>query len=78
MSPRVAGFRAAGLHCGIKPGGDSDLALIVSECPAAAAGVFTRNRFPGAPVVLSRARLRRGRAQVVVINSGISLQATMP
>jgi glutamate N-acetyltransferase/amino-acid N-acetyltransferase len=44
----------------------------VSDVPAAAAGVFTRNRFPGAPVVLSRARLRKGRAQAVVINSGIS------
>ena len=72
MPRRVEGFRAAGLHCGVKPGGDSDLALIVSECPAAAAGVFTRNRFPGAPVILSRARLRRGRAQAVVVNSGIA------
>jgi len=72
VRPRVRGFAAAGLHCGIKPSGDLDLALIASDCPAAAAGVFTRNRFPGAPVVLSRRRLRRGRAQVVVVNSGIS------
>lgn len=72
MAPRVPGFRAAGLHCGIKGSGKPDLALIVSDRPAAAAGVFTRNRFPGAPVVLSRRRLRRGRARAVVINSGIS------
>ncbi len=72
MPPRVPGFKAAGLHCGIKAGGDLDLALIVSERPAVAAGVFTRNRFPGAPVELSRAHLRRGRAQAVVINSGSS------
>jgi len=72
MPPRVQGFRAIGLHSGIKPSGDPDLALIASDCPAVVAGVFTRNRFPGAPVILSRARVRNGRAQAVVINSGIS------
>lgn len=72
MPPRVRGFLATGLHCGVKPSGAPDLALIASERPAAAAGLFTRNRFPGAPVVLSRARLRRGRAQAIVVNSGVS------
>ena len=38
--------------------------------PAAAAGVFTRNRVKAAPVLLSRARLRRGQAQAIVVNSG--------
>ena len=73
MPPSVPGFAATGLHCGIKPSGEADLALIASDCPAVAAGVFTRNRFPGHPVILSRGRLRRGKcAQAVVINSGIS------
>ena len=76
MAYRVAGFRAAGVSCGIKPSGALDLALIVSDFPANAAAVFTRNRFPGAPVRVSRAHLRDGRARAVVVNSGISNVAT--
>jgi len=73
LSPvEVSGFRAAGIACGIKPSGNPDLALVVSERPAAAAAVFTSNRFPGAPVVVSKAHLRGGRARGVVVNSGIS------
>jgi len=68
----VRGFRAAGIACGIKPSGKPDLALIVSDRPAAAAAVFTTNRFPGAPVVVSREHIRRGRARGVVVNSGVS------
>jgi len=67
----VPGFRAAGVRCGIKKSGP-DLALLVSEGPAAAAGVFTRSTVVGAPVELSRARVRRGRARVIVANSGVS------
>jgi glutamate N-acetyltransferase/amino-acid N-acetyltransferase len=67
----VAGYRAAGVHCGIKPEA-LDLALLVSDTPAAVAGVFTRSTVVGAPVELTRARVRSGRARAVVINSGIS------
>lgn len=63
------GFRAAGIHCGIKPE-RPDLALILSEVPAAAAGTFTQIKTRSAPVILSEARLRAGRAQAVLINSG--------
>ena len=76
MAYRVAGFRAAGVRCGIKPSGALDLALFVSDSPANAAAVFTRNRFPGAPVRVSRAHLRDGRARAVVVNSGNSNVAT--
>jgi len=72
----LEGFRASGVACGIKPSGRPDLALIVSERPAAAAGVFTRSRFPGAPVVVSRRRMRSGQARAVVCNSGVSNVAT--
>ncbi len=72
MAYRVPGFRAAGVRCGIKRPGALDLALIVSDRPAVAAGVFTRNRVPGAPVIVSRDHLRGGRAQAIVVNSGIS------
>ena len=67
----VPGFRASGICCGIKDG-DPDLALIVSDLPATAAGVFTRSTVPGAPVVLSRQRLRSGRKRGVIVNSGIA------
>ena len=67
----MPGFRAAGVRCGIKKDG-LDLALLVSDVPAAAAGVFTRSTVCGAPVELSRARVRRGRARGVVANSGCS------
>ena len=53
-----AGFRASGVHCGIKNRG-LDLALVASDVPAAVAGVFTRSTVVGAPVELSRARLPR-------------------
>ena len=72
MAIEVSGFRAAGIACGIKPSGKPDLALVVSDRPAVAAAVFTTSRFPGAPVVVSRAHLRGGRARGVVVNSGIS------
>jgi glutamate N-acetyltransferase/amino-acid N-acetyltransferase len=67
----VAGFRFAGVRCGIKRRGP-DLALLVSDRPASAAGVFTQSTVPSAPVVLCRARLRRGRARAIVVNSGVS------
>lgn len=66
------GFLAAGGTCGIKPSGKPDLALIVAEHPCSAAGVFTTNRMPGAPVVVSRRRVRSGRAMAIVCNSGVS------
>jgi glutamate N-acetyltransferase / amino-acid N-acetyltransferase len=65
------GFRAAGVHCGIKNDPSKlDLALFVADGPATAAGVFTTNLVCGAPVKISRARLPRTTARAVVINSG--------
>jgi glutamate N-acetyltransferase/amino-acid N-acetyltransferase len=64
------------VHCGLKKRGRPDLAVIVSDRPAAVAGVFTRNRFPSAPVVVSRRHLRGGSARAAVINSRISNVAT--
>ncbi|MCA1809004.1 MAG: bifunctional glutamate N-acetyltransferase/amino-acid acetyltransferase ArgJ [Kiritimatiellia bacterium] len=63
------GFKAAGVHAGLKPN-RPDMALIYSEAPAAAAGVFTSNRVKAAPVRLDARKLRAGRAQAVIINSG--------
>jgi glutamate N-acetyltransferase/amino-acid N-acetyltransferase len=65
------GYRFAGVHCGIRPDPDRlDLALIVSDRPASAAGVFTRNRVCAAPVQVSRERLPADEVRGVVICSG--------
>ena len=65
------GYRYAGVHCGIKPDpGRLDLALVVSDAPAAAAGVFTQNRVRAAPVRVCQERLPRTDARGIVICSG--------
>jgi len=66
----VPGFRFAGVSCGIKKSGAPDCALLIADQPAAAGAVFTRNRFSAAPVVLGRERVRRGKLQALVVNSG--------
>lgn len=72
----VPGILAAGLHAGIKAAPAKDLALIYSSNPAAAAGVFTSNRIVGAPVKVTRERIRSGVAQAIVASSGCSNVAT--
>jgi glutamate N-acetyltransferase / amino-acid N-acetyltransferase len=72
----VPGILAAGLHAGIKPTPARDLALVYSSTPATAAGVFTTNRVVGAPVRVSRERLKSGVAQAIVASSGCSNVAT--
>jgi glutamate N-acetyltransferase / amino-acid N-acetyltransferase len=69
------GFRSASRNCGLKPAA-KDLALFVSDVDAAAAAVFTRNRFPGAPVILGRETIRGGRLRAIVVNSKVSNVAT--
>lgn len=72
------GFQAAGLRAGIKPGKtNKDMAMIVSEVPCAAAGVFTRNLVKAAPVQWDAKMLEEyGVAQAVVVNSGIANACT--
>jgi glutamate N-acetyltransferase / amino-acid N-acetyltransferase len=64
------GFRAAGLHCGIKKPGLLDLALVVSDRSGPIAGLFTKNRVVAAPVILDRLHLQRGVGCAILINSG--------
>jgi glutamate N-acetyltransferase/amino-acid N-acetyltransferase len=71
------GFRCASRNCGLKPSA-KDLALFVSEVDATAAAVFTRNQFPGAPVVLGRETIRGGVLRGIVANSKYSNVATGP
>ncbi len=70
------GFRAAGITAGLKKSGAPDLGLLVSDRPAAAAGIFTTNRVAAAPVLLSKRHLRRGVARAIVVNSGNANAAT--
>jgi glutamate N-acetyltransferase/amino-acid N-acetyltransferase len=69
------GFRCASRNVGLKPEA-KDLTLFVSEVDAAAAAVFTRNHFPGAPVILGREVIRGGRLRAIVANSKVSNVAT--
>ena len=64
------GFRAAGVAAGIKRPGIRDMALIVSDRPAVAAGVFTTNKVCAATVKLDRERLRGRIGRAIVVNSG--------
>ncbi len=73
------GYRYAGVHSGLRPEPERlDLALIVSEAPAAAAGVFTQNRVVAAPVQVCRERLPSADARAVVICSGNANACTGP
>ena len=73
------GFKAAAVFCDIKrlgtgkgseKGQKSDLALIVSDAPAAVAGMFTTNQVCAAPVKLSASRAAKRFARAIVVNSG--------
>ncbi|MGQ0562809.1 MAG: bifunctional glutamate N-acetyltransferase/amino-acid acetyltransferase ArgJ [Gemmatimonadota bacterium] len=65
------GFTCASTNCGLKQSAP-DLALFFSEVPAAAAALFTRNQFPGAPVQVGRELIQRGELRAIVVNSRIS------
>ena len=66
------GYKACGLNCGIKKE-KMDLAVVVSDVPAAAAGVYTTNLFQAAPLVVTKENIEsNGQAQAIVVNSGIA------
>ena len=65
------GFLASGIHCGLKKSNlKKDLALIYSEVPAAAAGMYTKNKVKGAPIYITKEHLTNKKAQAIIINSG--------
>src|ERR1700722_1605476 len=72
----AAGFQAAGVACGIKPRGEKDMAVIMSDVPAEAAATFTTNLVKAAPVKVSMKHMRNGRMRGVVINSGCANACT--
>jgi glutamate N-acetyltransferase/amino-acid N-acetyltransferase len=69
------GFRCASRNVGLKPSA-RDLTLFASEVDAAAAAVFTRNHFPGAPIILGRETIKGGSLRAIIANSKVSNVAT--
>lgn len=72
----MPGFQAAAAACGMRYRNRADLALITAESPAAAAGVFTTNRFTAAPVEICRRHLRHPYGRGILINAGIANACT--
>ncbi len=70
------GFLYAGTASGIRVEGKKDLALIYSEVPSTAAGVFTTNAIKAAPVTVSINQLKKGKKRMIIANSGIANAAT--
>jgi len=64
------GFLAAGVACGLKRSGNTDLGLIVCPTGAKAAAVFTTNKVVASPVTVSKSHVKSGEIQAVVVNSG--------
>lgn len=67
VSPK--GFHGAGLHCGLKKR-KKDLGWIYSDMPCQVAGVFTTNLVQAAPVTYTKALVKKGQAQAIIVNSG--------
>jgi glutamate N-acetyltransferase/amino-acid N-acetyltransferase len=72
----VPGYKAWGIHSGIKKTDKKDLAIICSDREAAVAGVFTKNRVKAACVLLNAGRVRSGKGQAIVVNSGCANACT--
>jgi len=66
----ASGFLAGAVHAGIKSEDELDLAILYSEVPCKAAGVFTSNQIKSAPVILSQKHIAKRRAQAIMVNSG--------
>ncbi len=65
------GFKAAGIHCGIRKNKTKkDLALILSDVKATAASVYTQNLVKGAPIGVTKENIADGYAQAIICNSG--------
>lgn len=65
------GFRASGVHCGIRKNKEKkDLALVVSDVLCSAAAIYTQNKVKGAPILVTKKNLQNGKAQAVIANSG--------
>ena len=73
---KIKGFKTAAIAAGIRYADRMDLGLIFSEAPAVTAGAFTTNQVKAAPVVLDMERLKKGKAQAILVNSGCANACT--
>ena len=71
----VPGFSWLGINLGIKDE-TLDFGVIASACICTGAGVFTRNNFPGAPIIVGQENLQNGKLQAIVVNSKVANVAT--
>ena len=76
--PEIQGFKVAGIHCGLKKEGKLDFALVVSDRPCVAAGVFTTNLVKAAPVLVDTDRLSSNAEDIraLVVNTGCANACT--
>lgn len=72
----VNGFKYSAVRAGIRKKDRLDLGLIYCEKPAVAAGVYTTSLVKAAPVLLDMERIRQGRAQAILVNSGVANACT--
>jgi len=72
----VPGFLASSASCGLGKEGELDLALIVSQKRAAAAGAFTTNKIKAAPVLVSEEKIKKGFIRAILVNSGCANACT--
>jgi len=72
----VTGFKVWGIHCGIKKTDKKDLAIICSDREAAVAGVFTKNRVKAACILQNSTKIKSGKGQVIIANSGCANACT--
>src|SRR5512135_904782 len=72
----VPGFKAWGIHSGIKKNEKKDLAIIYSDREAAVAGVFTKNRVKAACILLNTSKVKSGKGRAIIANSGCANACT--
>jgi glutamate N-acetyltransferase/amino-acid N-acetyltransferase len=72
----ASGFLAGAVRAGIKSKDELDLAILCSEAPCTAAGVFTTSQIKSTPIIISQRHIAKGRAQAIVVNSGCANACT--
>jgi glutamate N-acetyltransferase/amino-acid N-acetyltransferase len=65
-----AGFKAAGIHCGIKKSRENDLGLIYSDLPCVSGGMFTSNKTQAASLKVCKEHLKNNHSRAIIVNSG--------
>ena len=70
------GYKSAGIHCGLKENNLLDLGILLSNIPAPATALFTKNLVCGAPIIVGKEIIKKNCLQAFIVNSKISNVAT--